>query len=99
MQLQDYIKPELLILVPVLYIIGTALKQSEFVKDKSIPLILGLFGVLLATAWTVASSPIINWQNALNAGFTGITQGILTTGASVYTNQLIKQITKINRKK
>jgi len=99
MELQKYIKPELLVLVPVLYILGAALKQSEFVKDKNIPFILGLLGILLATAWTVASSPVVNWQCTLKAVFTGITQGILTTGASVYTNQLIKQIIKTSFKK
>ena len=46
--LTDYIKPELLILIPVLYLIGMGLKKSQSVADRKIPLILGACGVLLA---------------------------------------------------
>ena len=44
----EYIRPELLVLVAVLYIVGKALKASQDVKDKHIPLILGGAGVFLA---------------------------------------------------
>ena len=37
MDFQEYIKSELLILVPVLYIIGLGLKKSKL-KDKWIPI-------------------------------------------------------------
>ena len=43
----EYIRPELLVLVAVLYIVGKALKASQDVKDKHIPLILGGAGVFL----------------------------------------------------
>lgn len=36
-----YVKPELLVVAVVLYFIGMGLKQSQTVKDKYIPLILG----------------------------------------------------------
>ena len=35
--LKEMIKPELLVLIPVLYIFGTALKKSQ-ISDKHIPL-------------------------------------------------------------
>ena len=38
MDYQEYIKSELLVLVPVLYIIGLGLKKSKL-KDKWIPLV------------------------------------------------------------
>ena len=60
--LKEFIKPELLILVPVLYLIGVALKKSEL-KDKFIPFILGAVGVLLATIYVLASCQILGWQD------------------------------------
>lgn len=47
MDLEQYIKTELLVLIPVMYIIGMGLKRSK-VKDKHIPLILGTISVILS---------------------------------------------------
>ncbi len=44
-QITEFIKPEAAILVPVLYFIGVGIKKSE-VKDKYIPLILGVLGMI-----------------------------------------------------
>ena len=90
-QIINYIKPELLILLPVLYFIGIAAKQSASIKDKHIPLLLGVVGVLLAVIYVLASSAIVGWQGALMAVFVALTQGILCAGCSVYINQIIKQ--------
>ena len=81
----EYIRPELLILIPVLYIVGEIIKQSK-VNDKYIPLILGGVGVVLALIWVIGSAGV----NTLNI-FAGITQGILCAGAAVYGDQIIKQ--------
>lgn len=40
-QIMNYVKPELIVVAVVLYFIGMGLKQSQMVKDKYIPLILG----------------------------------------------------------
>lgn len=88
--LNELIRPELLVLIPVSYLIGLALKKSS-VKDNHIPWLLGVFGIVLSTAYLVSSSNIIGWQNVLATLFAGITQGILVAGASVYVNQLVKQ--------
>lgn len=90
MNYQNYIKAELLILVPVLYLIGMALKKSS-VLDKYIPLILGGVSIVLSTIWIVSTSQISSLSDAFSALFTAITQGILTAGASVYSNQLYVQ--------
>lgn len=84
--LQEYIKPELLILVPCLYIIGVMLKGSTLIKDKYIPLVLGVCGIVLSLMYTVGLSGL-----SLATVFTAITQGVLVAGTSVYVNQLIKQ--------
>ena len=83
----EYIKAELLILVPVLYLIGLGLKKSKL-PDKWIPLTLGITGIVLSAVWVVATSPIATMQDAAVALFTTLTQGILAAGASVYASQL-----------
>ena len=89
--LANYIKPELLILVPVLYLIGMGLKRSQSVADRKIPLLLGVCGVLLAAVYVLAAAPISGWQSGMAALFTAITQGVLCAGGSVYVHQLLKQ--------
>ncbi len=93
MKYQEYIKSELLVLVPVLYIIGLGLKKSKL-KDKWIPLVLGIIGIALSAVWVVATSQITNMQGVVAALFTSVTQGILAAGASVYVNQLYVQAHK-----
>lgn len=89
----QFIKPELLILIPVLYLVGIGIKKST-VTDKWIPLILGGIAVTLACLYVLALEPIENAQAFFTALFTGITQGILCAGASVYINQVAKQAKK-----
>ena len=93
MNFQDYIKPELLILIPVLYLIGTAIKKSN-IADKFIPWILGAISVVLSALWIIANSPIDTGADIATAIFTALTQGVLIAGASVYVNQLVKQTGK-----
>lgn len=90
---QNYIKPELLGLSVALYFLGLWLKKSSL-KDKYIPLVLGAVGIVLASLWILATSPLGTWQNIVIAIFTSIIQGILCAAVSVYGNQLYKQLTK-----
>ena len=93
MDYQNYIKTELLILVPVLYFFGIGLKKSKL-SDKWIPVILGLSAVVLSAIWVIANGNICSFKEAISAIFTAVTQGILVAGASVYTNQLYVQAKK-----
>ena len=93
MNYQDYIKTELLILIPVLYFIGIGLKKSKL-PDKWIPIVLGVSAVVLSAVWVIATADINRLQEAASAIFTAVTQGILVAGASVYANQLYVQAKK-----
>lgn len=92
--MQNYIKPELLVVAIVLYFVGAGIKNTEKIKDKYIPIILGLLGVFISAIYVVATSDFNGYQTILMAIFTSIVQGILVAGASVYVNQVIKQINK-----
>jgi hypothetical protein len=91
--LKDFIKPELVVLIPVLYLIGKALKTS-LILDKHIPWLLGLTSVILSLLYIVATSVFSGWQGVFMVVFSAFTQGILCAGASVYVNQIIKQSSK-----
>lgn len=87
----DFIKPELVILIPVLYLIGMGLKKLERIRDGLIPVLLGLAGIALAVIWVFATAELSGIRAICTAVFTAVTQGILCAGCSVYCNQLIKQ--------
>lgn len=93
MNFEEFIKPELLILIPVLYIIGIGLKKSRL-SDTRIPLVLGGIAVVLSAAWVIATSDITTLKDVAYALFVSATQGILSAGASVYVNQLYIQSKK-----
>ena len=93
MNFQEYIKTELLILIPVLYFIGIGLKKSR-IPNKWIPLLIGSVAIGLSAIWVIATSDINSVKEGACALFTALTQGILTAGASVYANQLYVQSKK-----
>lgn len=86
MDFSQYIKPELLILVPVLFVLGEIIKKTEVVKANWIPAILGVTGVILSALYVWATSGF-----SVMMIFVSVTQGILVAGASVYVDQIIKQ--------
>lgn len=89
----QFVQPELVILIPVLYLIGMFLKFSHWIDDRSIPLYLGVAGVVLSAVviFSTKAQSGLNWTQAI---FASITQGILVAGMAVYTNQIVKQSTK-----
>lgn len=88
MDYSSYINAELLILVPVLYALGAALKKSEKIKDNYIPLILTIIGIALCSLY------VLSTEGVTGVGiFTAIVQGVLVAAAAVYANQVIKQTT------
>ena len=93
MELMDFIRPELIMLIPIMYFIGMAFKKSK-VSDRWIPFILGGISILICALWVCATSNIKDIRDMALAMFTSITQGVLTAGAGVYINQLYKQSKK-----
>jgi hypothetical protein len=91
MEIMEFIKPELFVTVPVLYVIGIAVKHSQKIPDRFIPLILCAVGVFLSLLYVIATAVLGTWQDVFLAVFVAITQGFLAAGASLLTNQLIKQ--------
>ena len=81
MDFAQYITQNALILIPVLYIIGMIVKNTEKVNDKYIPIVLLIAGIAGAVG-------------IMGVTADSVVQGVLVTGATVYTNQLIKQSTK-----
>lgn len=91
---KEFIKPELLVLIPVLYIIGLGFKKTTLLKDKFIPVALGLISIILTGLYIFATSDIAGVKEITMAIFTALTQGVLIAGASVYANQIYKQLQK-----
>ena len=61
--IKEYVRPELLVLAVVLYFIGKGIKNSETIKDKYIPIILGIIGVIISGIYVVATSDIAGYQS------------------------------------
>ena len=93
MKYQEYIKTELLILIPVLYFIGIGLKKSK-IPNKRIPIVLGISAIALSAIWVFATTEMSNMKETASALFTAVTQGILVAGGSVYANQIYIQSKK-----
>ena len=82
--LQEYIKTELFVLVPLMFGLGAALKA-----DKRFPR--ALVGMFLAAMYVMATAQLDGWQSVVMAVFTAIVQGGLCALASVGVHQVYKQ--------
>ncbi len=89
--IKELIKPELLVLVPVLYLSGFGLRQMS-VDNRWIPLILGISGILLSLLYIFGTSSVRGTQQIAITVFVGVTQGVLSAGGSVYVDQLVKKL-------
>ena len=94
MDITQYIKPELLVLIPVCLIIGLAIKHTEAVSNKYIPAINGIVAIVLAAIWIVSTTTCVDAQSVASAIFIAIVQGVLCAGVATYGDQLIKQAQK-----
>lgn len=90
---KEYISPELLVLVPVMYFIGLGIKKSKL-KDNLIPLLLGVVSVLLTGLYLFATMDYNSVKEVMLVIFSTLTQGVIIAALSVYFNQLYKQLKK-----
>lgn len=89
MDIESYITPELLVVVPVLYLIGASLKRYQSFADKHIPIALGAIGIIIAMIYEFSVLGV-----SFDALYAAIIQGILCAGCAVYVNQAYRQTTK-----
>lgn len=89
MEWTEFIKPELAVVIAVLYGLGKVIKNTETIKDKYIPLILTGIGIFLCCFYVLGVEGV-----SMIGAFTGIVQGVICASSAVYGNQLIKQTTK-----
>lgn len=87
--LEQYIVPELLYLVPALYVLGMIVKRTEFIADRFIPLVLGLVSILTALSYEFSIMGV-----SFEAVYMSVIQGILCAGCAVYANQAYRQMLK-----
>ena len=93
-QLSEYIKPELLVVAAVLFVLRKALQKTALIKEKYIPLWVGGAGIIICSVYVFAVCDCRSGGNIAMAFFTSITQGILVAGLSAYAGQLGKKLHK-----
>lgn len=81
--IEQYILPDVMVLIPVLIIIGMMLKRASYIQDWTIPILLAVIGILLAVV-TIGAKDGYTSESIV----TGVIQGILATGMAVYVHQL-----------
>ena len=75
----NYIVEDGLILIPVLYVIGYIIKNTNILSNRWIPLVLLVIGILFSIF--LLNDPIID----------RVIQGILIAGVTVFIDQIKKQ--------
>lgn len=82
MDILNYVVQEGLVMIPVLFIIGEIIKDTELLSNKWIPLV-----ILIVS---VGFTPLV--LGAYTAD--NIVQAVLVAGVTVFGNELIKQSSK-----
>ena len=67
MDIMSYVRPELLVVAVVLYFLGMWLKQAAFIKDKYIPLVLGIVGIFVCGIYVASVAAFATAQDILSA--------------------------------
>ena len=93
--LKEYLSPELVFMIPVLVVIGKALKKSNRINDSLIPTILSIVGIPIALITSLANRmdpmnkiQIIVWI------LMSIGQGVFLGATAVGVHQFFKQHTE-----
>jgi len=95
--IQRAIKPELVVLIPILNCIGAILKATPSVKNWTIPYILMAIGIALAVVYTLFAASDA-YATAGAAVVSGAIQGFLCALMAVGGHQCVKQFAERNGK-
>lgn len=87
----ELVPSNLIVLVAVLYVLGTGLKKAQAIPDKYITVILLLLGITLAILLSMINS---QYKTAYEAAINGFMQGIICWGIAIGINQTAKQLNK-----
>ena len=94
MDFKEFIKPELLLLIPICYALGIWFKGIEGIKNWLIPFILSGISIACCFLYLLASElPEIKGNLIAAYIFTSLTQGILCAAAAVFAANIVKQVT------
>lgn len=88
-ELMTYVKPELLAVSVVLYLLGMVLEKTGRIAERYIPVILCAAGIVICGIWVFSTSQLAGIQSILLAVFTSIVQGTLVTGLTVGSHRLL----------
>lgn len=91
LDLIQYVSKHMIILIVVLYILGTEFKKSAMIKDKYIPTFLLFLSLTIAVLLEIVNS---QYKVALDVILNGLLQGVICWGIAVATNQSFKQLNK-----
>lgn len=89
-EIMAYIKPELLAVSVVLYLLGTAFEKTRWISARYLPFTLCGAGVVICGIWVLSTSQFSGIQSVLLAVFTSVIQGVLVAGLSIGGHQLLK---------
>lgn len=88
----DYVRPELFIVVVVLWCIGLFLKLAPaFKKEWMIPFILLFTGIVLSLLWICV---VLGEGWAAAVVISAIVQGVIVAALAVFGNEALKQLLK-----
>lgn len=88
-----FLEPAHLVIIAILYAIGTFLKHDLRIRDNFIPLILAGVSLVLCTLLMFANHELPGTsQGVMELIFNLVVQVFATTAGSVYTNQLKVQL-------
>lgn len=89
--IEAMIRPELLVLAPVLYFLGAGLRRAAVLPERFVPLALGVAGVALALLYLAATLPAATGREFALVVFAAVTQGVLCAGCSILAGRLFRR--------
>ncbi|WP_195542932.1 phage holin family protein [Massiliimalia timonensis] len=87
--LNEYIRSELIVVIPVLYFLGRILRRSK-VLCKRIPGILLVVSLAVTALYTFSVCDVSSLKNFYACLFSIVTQGVLLTGGSMFIHEMVK---------